>query len=155
MITLVIIMYHKIGNKGYLKTERTGRFYMEKNNVIQVIDPQMEKRIETEREGLKFTKNFRSATAEEWYVFLPGFKDPKSSGAVGKVIIHYNLYGNKDVFINTTIIFDDPNMYVPELHSLVYTLVDEIVNRLVGYADTLLSVHAGENSYQAEYKSSS
>ena len=54
---------------------------MEKNNVIQVIDPQMEKRIETEREGLKFTKNFRSATAEEWYVFLPGFKDPKGENS--------------------------------------------------------------------------
>jgi hypothetical protein len=26
------------------------------------------------------------------------------------------------------------------------------VNRLVGYADTLLSVHAGENSYNAEYR---
>jgi hypothetical protein len=45
-------------------------------------------------------------------------------------------------------------LYVSELHPLVYALGDEIVNRLVGYADTLLSVHAGENSYQAEYVSS-
>ncbi len=61
---------------------------MEKNNVIQVIDPQMEKRIETEREGLKFTKNFRSATAEEWYVFLPGFKDPKEKILIRQSINH-------------------------------------------------------------------
>jgi hypothetical protein len=125
----------------------------EKNNMIEVIDPLLKTRIETEVEGLKFTKNFRSATAEEWYVFLPGFKDRQTGGAAGKVIIHYNLYGNRDVFINTTIIFDALEMYVSPLYPLVYALADEIVNRLVGYADTLLSVHAGENSYQAEYKS--
>lgn len=125
-----------------------------KNNVREVIDPLLKKRIENEVERLKFTKNFRSATAEEWYVFLNEFKEPKMGGAAGKVIIQYNLYGNRDVFINTTIIFDDPSMYVPQLHPLVYALADEIVNRLVGYADTLLSVHAGENSYQAEYISS-
>lgn len=125
-----------------------------KNNVVDVIDPLLKIRIENEVERLKFIKNFRSATAEEWYIFLPGFKDKQSGGAAGKVIIHYNLYGNRDVFINTTIIFDDPEIYVPQLHPLVYALADEIVNRLVGYADTLLSVHAGENSYQAEYKSS-
>ena len=125
----------------------------EKNNVIEVINPLLKARIEHEVEGLKFAKNFRSATAEEWYVFLPRFKDTKTGGAAGKAIIHYNLYGNRDVFINTTIIFDDPELYVSELHPLVYALGDEIVNRLVGYADTLLSVHAGENSYQAEYKS--
>jgi hypothetical protein len=126
---------------------------MNKNNVVDVIDPLLKRRIENEVEGLKFIKNFRSATAEEWYVFLPGFKDQQSGGAAGKVIIHYNLYGNRDVFINTTIIFDDPEMYVSSLQPLVYALADEMVNRLVGYADTLLSVHAGENSYQAEYKS--
>ena len=125
----------------------------EKNNVIEVMDPLLKTRIEAEVEGLKFTKNFRSATAEEWYVFLPGFKDTQTGGAAGKVIIHYNLYGNRDVFINTTIIFDALEMYVSQLSPLVYALADEIVNRLVGYADTLLSVHAGENSYQAEYKS--
>ncbi|MCQ6274882.1 hypothetical protein JMM81_07880 [Bacillus sp. V3B] len=126
---------------------------MNKDNVIDAVDPLLKIRIENEIEGLKFTKNFRSATAEEWYVFLPGFKDRQLGGAAGKVIIHYNLYGNRDMFINTTIIFDDPEMYVSQLQELVYTLADEIVNRLVGYADTLLSVHAGENSYQAEYKS--
>jgi hypothetical protein len=125
-----------------------------KNKVIEVIDPTLKKRIENEVEGLKFTKNFRSATAEEWYVFLPGFKDAQTGGAAGKVVIHYDLYGNRDVFINTTIIFDAPELYAPQLHPLVYALADEIINRLVGYADTLLSVHAGENSYQAEYKSS-
>jgi hypothetical protein len=124
-----------------------------KNNVVEVIDPLLKIRIENEVEGLKFTKNFRSATAEEWYVFLPGFKDVQTGGAAGKVVIHYNLYGNRDVFINTTIIFDAPELYAPQLHPLVYALSDEIINRLVGYADTLLSVHAGENSYQAEYKS--
>src|SRR4051812_11530946 len=125
---------------------------MSKDNVVNVIDPLLKRRIENEVEGLKFTKNFRSATAEEWYVFLPGFKDQQSGGAAGKVIIHYNLYGNRDMFINTTIVLDDPEMYVPPLQPLIYALADEIVNRLVGYADTLLSVHAGENSYQAEYK---
>jgi len=123
-----------------------------KENVVEVIDPHLKLRIKKEVEGLQFIKNFRSATAEEWYVFLPGFKDPQTGGAAGKVIIHYNLYGNRDIFINTTIIFDARELYVSQLHPLVYALSDEIVNRLVGYADTLLSVHAGENSYQAEYK---
>ncbi|USK68786.1 hypothetical protein [Peribacillus asahii] len=123
-----------------------------KENVVEVIEPHLKLRIKKEVEGLQFIKNFRSATAEEWYVFLPGFKDPQTGGAAGKVIIHYNLYGNRDVFINTTIIFDARELYVSQLHPLVYALSDEIVNRLVGYADTLLSVHAGENSYQAEYK---
>jgi hypothetical protein len=121
--------------------------------IAEIVEPEMKKLIEREISGLTFTKNFRSATAEEWYVFLPSFQDPLTGGAVGKVIIHYNLYGNKDVYINTTIIFDDPNLYEPSLHPLVYHIADEIINRLVGYADTLLSVHAGENSYQAEYKS--
>ncbi|USK58429.1 hypothetical protein [Peribacillus asahii] len=123
-----------------------------KENVEEVIEPHLKLRIKKEVEGLQFIKNFRSATAEEWYVFLPGFKDPQTGGAAGKVIIHYNLYGNRDVFINTTIIFDARELYVSQLYPLVYALSDEIVNRLVGYADTLLSVHAGENSYQAEYK---
>ncbi|MET3289352.1 UNVERIFIED_CONTAM: hypothetical protein ABID98_001922 [Brevibacillus sp. OAP136] len=104
--------------------------------------------------SLSFTKNFRSATAEEWYVFIPGYQDPQTGGACGKVMIHYNLYGNRDVFINTTVILDDPNLCDPKLHPIVYAVVDEIVNRLVGYADTLLSVHAGANSYTAEYVSS-
>ncbi|WP_374702870.1 hypothetical protein [Bacillus sp. T33-2] len=116
------------------------------------IHPEIKAQLEKEIAGMWFTKNFRSATAEEWYIFLPGYKDPQSGGAAGKVIIHYDLFGNRDIFINTTVIFDDPAMFKPGLHPLVYGLADELVNRLVGYADTLLSVHAGENSYNAEYK---
>ncbi|WP_374104082.1 hypothetical protein [Bacillus sp. ISL-18] len=99
-----------------------------------------------------YTKNFRSPSAEEWYIFLPHFKDPVTGGAAGKAIIHYNLLGTKEIFINTTIIFDDPALHQKDQHLLVYGISDEIINRLVGYADTLLSVHAGENSYSAEYK---
>jgi hypothetical protein len=121
---------------------------------LEVIPPAIKEKIDREVDGLKFTKNFRSATAEEWYLFLPSYRDPQSGGAAGKAIIHYDLYGNRDIYINTTIIFDDPELYISTLHSLVYAIADEIVNRLVGYADTLLSVHAGENSYQAVYRSS-
>ncbi|MEJ8547967.1 hypothetical protein [Brevibacillus borstelensis] len=119
--------------------------------ITSLIPPEIKKRTEAEINGLTFTKNFRSATAEEWYVFLPGFKDPLTQGAAGKVIIHYDLYGNRDVYINTTIIYDDPALHHPDLHTLVYEISEELVNRLVSYADTLLSVHAGANSYQAEY----
>jgi hypothetical protein len=126
----------------------------EKEKIVDAIHPLLKQRIKSEVEGMKFTKNFRSPTAEEWYVFLPGFLDPQTGGAAGKAIIHYDLFGNREIFINTTIIFDDPQLHQPDLHSLVYALADEAVNRLVGYADTLLSVHAGSNSYQAEYKSS-
>ncbi|MFD1781475.1 hypothetical protein ACFSFW_22775 [Fredinandcohnia salidurans] len=122
------------------------------NKIFDVIDPQISKQIEEEIKGLTFTKNFRSPSAEEWYVFLPGYKDPATGGAACKVIIHYNLYDTKEIFINTTIIFDDPALHKESLHQLVYAISDELVNRLVGYADTLLSVHSGENSYQAEYK---
>lgn len=126
---------------------------MNKENTI--VDLQLKKEIEEEIEALKFTKNFRSATAEEWFIFMKNYTDPKTGGAVGKVIILYNLIGNKDIFINTTIIFDDERLFHQELHPLIYAISDEIINRLVGYADTLLSVHAGPNSYQAEYKSNS
>ncbi|WP_067727475.1 hypothetical protein [Oceanobacillus damuensis] len=126
---------------------------MDKDKVVEVMDPVFKKRIDGEIDGMTFTKNFRSSTAEEWYIFLPGFKDRKTGGAAGKAIIHYNLWGNQHIFINTTIIFDDPALYDPQLHPLVYAISDEIINRLVGYANTLLSVHAGENSYNAEYKS--
>jgi hypothetical protein len=119
------------------------------NKIIPIEDPNITREIS----GMKFTKNFRSATAEEWYVFLPDFKDPVTGGAAGKVIIHYNLYGNKEIFINTTVIFDDPQLHEEGNHLLVYGLAEEIVNVLVGYADTLLSVHSGGNSYQAEYRS--
>ncbi|MFX3672837.1 MAG: hypothetical protein ACE3JQ_00075 [Paenisporosarcina sp.] len=124
----------------------------EKKKVIDMIQPEWREKIQIELNGLNFTKNFRSASAEEWYIFLPHYHDPKTGGAAGKAIIHYNLYGNKDVFINTTIIFDDPKLHQPELHSLVYSIADELINRLVGFSDTLLSVHAGENSYDAEYQ---
>lgn len=123
---------------------------MEKK-IIETLTTDMERQISEELAGLTFTKNFRSATAEEWYVFLPGYSEPRTGGAAGKVIIHYNLYGNREIFINTTIIWDDPRLHDPSLHHLVYAVSDELVNRLVGYADTLLSVHAGPNSYDAEY----
>jgi hypothetical protein len=122
------------------------------DKIIEAVSPQMKQEIERVKNGMTFTKNFRSATAEEWYLFFPGYEDPRTGGAAGKAIIHYDLYGNRDIFINTTIIFDDPTLYLPDAHSLVYALADELVNRLVGYADTLVSVHAGENSYDAEYK---
>ncbi|MDM5212909.1 hypothetical protein QUF94_15905 [Peribacillus sp. NJ4] len=121
-------------------------------NKIKDINPEELKRIQTVTKQLSFTKNFRSATAEEWFVFIPGFKDPVTGGAAGKAIVHYNLYGNKDMFINTTVILDDPVLFEEENFQLVYSICDELVNRLVGYADTLLSVHAGSNSYNAEYK---
>ncbi|MDQ0970891.1 hypothetical protein QFZ31_000769 [Neobacillus niacini] len=122
------------------------------DNIIEVMDERLKEQIEYEIRGMKFTKNFRSPSAEEWYIFLPSYTDPVTGGAAGKTIIHYNLYDTKQIFINTTIIFDDPSLHKNELHQLVYAVADEIVNRLVGYADTLLSVHAGENSYNAEYK---
>lgn len=122
------------------------------DNVVEVISIQTQKHIEDEISGMIFTKNFRSPSAEEWYIFLPNFKDPLTGGAAGKAIIHYNLLGTKEIFINTTIIFDNPALHHKDKHQLVYGISDEIINRLVGYADTLLSVHAGENSYNAEYK---
>ncbi|MFS0863758.1 hypothetical protein [Fredinandcohnia sp. 179-A 10B2 NHS] len=122
------------------------------NKIIDVIDEKMKRQIENELSGMSFTKNFRSPSAEEWYIFLPNYVDPLTGGAAGKAIIHYNLFDTKEIFINTTIIFDDPALHRTDLHPLVYALADEIVNRLVGYADTLLSVHSGENSYNAEYK---
>jgi hypothetical protein len=122
------------------------------NNVFDVMNDQLKNQINNELSRMTFTKNFRSPSAEEWYIFLPSFKDPIKGGAPGTAIIHYNLLDTKEIFINTTIIFDDPSLHKRELHQLVYAISDEIVNRLVGYADTLLSVHSGENSYNAEYK---
>ncbi|MGE7768596.1 hypothetical protein [Peribacillus sp. NPDC096540] len=121
-------------------------------NKIKDINPEDLKKILTVTKQMSFTKNFRSATAEEWFVFIPGFNDPVTGGAAGKAIVHYNLYGNKDMFINTTVILDDHVLFEEENFQLVYSICDELVNRLVGYADTLLSVHAGSNSYNAEYK---
>lgn len=122
------------------------------DKIIDTVTPQMKQEIERVINGLTFTKNFRSATAEEWYLFLPGYQDPRTGGAAGKVIVHYNLIGNRDMFINTTVIIDDPSLFKADSHPLVYAVADELVNRLVGYADTLLSVHAGGNSYDAEYR---
>lgn len=121
-------------------------------NKIKDINPEELKKIMKVTERMSFTKNFRSATAEEWFVFITGFNDPVTEGAAGKAIVHYNLYGNKDMFINTTVILDDPVLFEEENFQLVYSICDELINRLVGYADTLLSVHAGSNSYNAEYK---
>lgn len=123
---------------------------MVENNLYTLKNDSTEK-IDNELNRMTFTKNFRSPSAEEWYIFLPNFQDPRSGGAAGKVIIHYNLFGTKEIFINTTIILDDPKLHNRENYQLVYALGDEIINRLVGYAHTLLSVHAGENSYDAEY----
>lgn len=119
--------------------------------IVQIQTPELEKKINDNVAGLRFTKNYRSNSAEEWYLFLPDYQDPRTNGAAGKAIIHYDLFGNRDVFINTTIIYDDPKLFAPEVSNLVYAISDEVVNRLVGFADTLLSVHAGENSYDAEY----
>ncbi|MBQ4865988.1 hypothetical protein IHQ11_05635 [Priestia megaterium] len=123
-----------------------------KKKIVDAAHLEQKTQIEKVINGMTFTKNFRSATAEEWYVFLPGYEDPRTGGAAGKAMIHYNLYGNRDVFINTTVILDDPALFRTEIHPLVYAIADELVNRLVGYADTLLSLHAGENSFDAEYK---
>ena len=122
------------------------------DKIIEAVTPHMQQEIDRVISSMTFTKNFRSATAEEWYLFLPGYRDPQTAGAAGKVIIHYDLYGNRDIFINTTVIIDVPALYQPDVHPLLYAVADEVVNRLVGFADTLLSVHAGENSYDAEYK---
>jgi hypothetical protein len=72
--------------------------------IVDAIQSEMQEKIDRVKNGLSYTKNFRSATAEEWYIFIPGYQDPRSGGAAGKAIIHYNLYGNRDVFINTTVI---------------------------------------------------
>lgn len=119
--------------------------------IVELMTPEIKKKIDAELQQMSFTKNFRSASAEEWYVFLPSYQDPQTKGAAGKAIIHYDLYGNKEIFIHTTVILDDPALHQPETYPLVYALADELVNRLVGYADTLLSVHAGANSFQSEY----
>ncbi|MDQ0229332.1 hypothetical protein J2S19_000583 [Metabacillus malikii] len=59
----------------------------------------------------------------------------------------------QNIFSSTQPSFSgDPKSHRNETYHLVYALADELVNRLVGYANTLLSVHSGENSYNAEYK---
>lgn len=144
-MSIILFFIVKIENKDERKLT------VKENNNSKVLNIDNKQSIDKELNGIKFTKNFRSQTAEEWYIFLVDYKDPITGGAAGKAIIHYDLLGNKDVFINTTIIFDDPQLHQSDLYPIVYALVDEVINRLVGYADTLISVHCGYNSYQAEY----
>ncbi|MFK4390143.1 hypothetical protein ABH916_002071 [Peribacillus frigoritolerans] len=49
-------------------------------NKIKDMNPKELKKIMTVTERMSFTKNFRSATAEEWFVFIPGFNDPGTGG---------------------------------------------------------------------------
>ncbi|MGD6801182.1 hypothetical protein FZC79_20700 [Rossellomorea vietnamensis] len=121
------------------------------NPQYDLLDENERSEIDRQISRMTFTKNFRSPSAEEWFVFLADFQDPRTGGAAGKVIIHYDLLGNKEVFVNTTVILDDPQLHRQERHHLVYAVGDELVNRLVGYAATLFSMHAGENSYDAKY----
>jgi len=141
------------GENRYLEEVLRVKDKHKNNKIIDAKQTILNNRIKNELEGLSFTKNFRSATAEEWYVFLPSFEDPQTGGAAGKAIIHYDLYGNRDIFINSTVIFDDPKLHEEDTRPIVHAIVEELINRLVGYADTLLSVHSGENSYHAVYKS--
>jgi len=69
-----------------------------KKKIVDAAHLEQKTQIEKVINGMTFTKNFRSATAEEWYVFLPGYEDPRTGGAAGKAMIHYNLCGNRDVF---------------------------------------------------------
>lgn len=45
--------------------------------MVEAIDRSLRERIDKELAGLKFTKNFRSATAEEWYFFFPDLEQSK------------------------------------------------------------------------------
>jgi len=69
-----------------------------KKKIVDAAHLEQKTQIEKVINGMTFTKNFRSATAAEWYVFLPGYEDPRTGGAEGKAMIHYNLCGNRDVF---------------------------------------------------------
>ncbi|RKL64728.1 hypothetical protein CR203_24745 [Salipaludibacillus neizhouensis] len=121
------------------------------NNINNFQQPTFGLNIQEVIEGMTFTKNFRSATSEEWYVFFKELSEPTTGGAAATVIIHYELQGNRDVFMKTTIVVQDPILHEYESHPLLFAIIDEIINRLVGYSDTLLTVYAGENSYNAEY----
>ncbi|MDV2580743.1 hypothetical protein [Alkalibacillus haloalkaliphilus] len=123
------------------------------NEIIETLPEEVKEQYLYEIEQLKFTKDFRSSTAEEWFLFLPSYKEPKSDGAFGKAIVHYDLMGTKEITINTSIIIEDPKLFDREHHVLIYLIGDEVINRIVGFANTLLTVYAGENSYKAEYKS--
>lgn len=102
--------------------------------------------------GMIFMKNFWFVMVEEWYVFFLGYEDLRIGGVVGKVMIYYNFYGNRDVFINIIVILDDLVLFKGEIYFFVYVIVDEFVNRLVGYVDILFFVYVGENLFDVEYK---
>ncbi|MDQ0350771.1 hypothetical protein J2R98_000574 [Alkalibacillus filiformis] len=123
------------------------------HEIIETLPQEVKEQYLNEIEQLKFIKDFRSASAEEWFLFLPSYQEPKSDGAFGKAIVHYDLLGTKEITINTSIIIEDPKLYERNLHVFVYLIGDEVINRIVGFANTLLTVYAGENSYKAEYKS--
>ena len=48
---------------------------MENNKINDFTSPEQQEEINAEITGLQFTKNFRSATAEEWYIFLTNYQD--------------------------------------------------------------------------------
>lgn len=121
------------------------------NKINKLKQPTLDLKIQNTIDGMTFTKNFRSSTSEEWYVFFKTFSEPKTGGAAATVIIHYELQGNRDVFMKTTIVVQDPALHDYESYPILFAITNEIINRLVGYADTLLTVYAGENSYDAEY----
>ena len=70
----------------------SGGARLSNKKIIEGINENLKHKIDLEIKGMTFTKNFRSPTAEEWYIFLPSYKDPVTGGAPGKAIIHYNLY---------------------------------------------------------------
>ncbi|MDD1511657.1 hypothetical protein [Priestia megaterium] len=45
-----------------------------KKKIVDAAHLEQKMQIEKVINGMTFTKNFRSATAEEWYVFLPVWK---------------------------------------------------------------------------------
>ncbi|MGJ9386157.1 hypothetical protein [Salipaludibacillus sp. CF4.18] len=120
-------------------------------NNINNQQPTFDLNIQQVVEGMTFTKNLRSATSEEWYVFFKELSEPTTGGVAATAIIHYELQGNRDVFMKTTVVVQDPVLHKYESHPLLFAIIDEIINRLIGYANTLLTVYAGENSYNAEY----
>nr|WP_170289398.1 hypothetical protein [Metabacillus lacus] len=123
-----------------------------KGEILDLLPESQQSELNIILQELSFTKNFRSATAEEWYIFIPGYTDTRTGGAAGKAFLHYNLMGNRDIMMNTTILIENEELCTQPRGQMVYAICEEIVNRLAGYADTLLSVHAGINSYDAVYK---
>lgn len=56
------------------------------SNKSKMNNPDINKLIDIEVNGLKFTKKFSSPTAEECYIFLTKYIDTVSGGAAGKAI---------------------------------------------------------------------